>query len=267
MKSISFSFQGTVFLLSLAAITSGISGLTAQAETINNSIVDRQQTITQSNNLQKSENLIHPASQTELTEEEPSTTPKAVAVLENEGQSEVLEKLAEIKTEPPAESFPVPGTNKTSASALANELAQFENVEPGRATRTGSSYLGIGGNVGITGDQALGDFGFALFAKIGLTRDFSVRPTFVFADDFDFLLPLTYDFRLENSILYPFLGGGLLVTTGDGNVGGLITAGVDFPLSSLFTATGRFNFGFTGDDVSIGFIFGLGYNFGAGFRF
>lgn len=243
MSNFTFDFQRNAFLY-VAAIASGltvtlttVSGLPAQAETIDNN---------------------NPISQQNLTSEETSTSPKAVAL---DVESEATD-TAEAKHQP------FPGTTKTSASVLleqsqtTDEIAQFNDVEPGRATATGSSYIGVGGNLGVAGGPAVGDLGFVLLAKIGLTREFSARPALIFGDDFDVLLPITYDFRLADTPFLPFVGGGLLITTASGNVGGLITAGLDFPISRQFTATGRLNVGFTTKDAALGFIFGLGYNFG-----
>lgn len=252
MSKLTFDFQRNVFLY-VAAIASGLSvslttvnGLPAQAETIDNHSPTTQQNI--------NSNLFNQ----DLTSEETSTSPKAVAL---EGETEPTET---------AKHQPFPGTTKTSASVLLEQsqtegqIAQFGDVEPGRATVTGSSYFGVGGNLGVTGGAAVGDLGFTIFAKIGLSRNFSARPALIFGDDFDILLPITYDFTLADTPFLPFIGGGLLITTGDGNVGGLITAGLDFPISRQFTATGRLNLGFTSDDAALGFIFGLGYNFGPG---
>lgn len=257
MSKLTFDFQRNVFLY-VAAIASGLTvtlttvdGLPAQAETIdNNSFTTQQQNVNSS--------IFNP--NITLTPEQTATSPKAVA-LEVESQTTQATETAEAKKQP------VPGTTKTSASVLLEpsqtngQIAQFEDVEPGRATTT-SSYIGIGGNLGVAGGTAVGDLGFTVFAKIGLTPQFSARPALIFNDDFDILLPITYDFRIEDTPLLPFIGGGLLITTGSGNVGGLITAGLDFPISRQFTATGRLNVGFTTKDAALGFIFGLGYNFG-----
>lgn len=257
MNNITFHFQRNAFLY-VAAIASGltvtlttVNGLPAEAETIdNNSLTTQQQNV---NSSIFNQNIT-------LTPEQTSTSPKAVA-LEVESQTTEATETAEAKNQP------VPGTTKTSASVLLEQsqtngqIAQFGDVEPGRSTTT-SSYIGIGGNLGVAGGTAVGDLGFTIFAKIGLTPQFSARPALIFNDDFDILLPITYDFRIEDTPLLPFIGGGLLVTTGSGNVGGLITAGLDFPISRQFTATGRLNVGFTTKDAALGFIFGLGYNFG-----
>lgn len=66
---------------------------------------------------------------------------------------------------------PAPGTTATSAAALTrsninsqatesteiDEVAQIDvDVDPGQATRGGSSYIGVAGNLGLGGESALG---------------------------------------------------------------------------------------------------------------
>jgi len=266
-----YSEHRYLFLLSVAVITSVLSGLPAQAETIDTSTTNNQQIISNEQQFNTDRSLA----------DETSSIPNSAQVItEKETQSS-------IKFESEAKPLPIPGTTETSASVLlgqptttrkplakrktatrnTNEVAQFRDVEPGRNNPSGSNYVGIGGNLGIAGGLAVGDPGFSLFAKIGLSREISVRPALVVNNDFEVLLPLTYDFRIGDTPFYPFVGGGLLITTASGTLGGLFTAGLDFPLSQQFTATGRFNLGFTGKEAGFGLIFGLAYNFGRGFTF
>ncbi len=163
----------------------------------------------------------------------------------------------------------------TSASALNNRSnnsqtfkitqGNFE-VEPGTATRSGSSYIGIGGNIGLSGDTSVGNGAFAVISKIGLTDYLSARPSALIEDDAVFLLPVTFDFsgdevpNAEFSIA-PYLGGGLAISTGrDDTVGALISGGLDIPLSSEFTANAGANVSFI-DDTDVGLLLGVGYNF------
>ncbi|MBE9227694.1 hypothetical protein IQ264_19905 [Phormidium sp. LEGE 05292] len=259
MSNITFEFQRNLFLY-VAAIASGLSitlttvnGLPAQAETIDNNSSTSEQNVN-SNTLNQN---------TTLTPEETFTVPKAVAL---DIQSETTES-PKIPATPEAKHQPFPGTTETNASVLVEQpktkgqVAQFRDVEPGQALNNGVSYIGIGGNLGITGGTAIGDSGFTVFAKIALSREFSFRPALIFSEDFDVLLPITYDFRIADTPLFPFVGGGLLITTGGGTLGGLITGGLDVPISRQFTATGRLNVGFTSEDASFGLILGVGYNF------
>lgn len=150
------------------------------------------------------------------------------------------------------------------------EPGLLDNVEPGRDTRSGASYIGIGGNLGGTGGTAVGDPGLILYSKVGLTEFFSVRPAVVtdFTDDATFLIPATVDFAPikvgeagdADITLAPYLGAGMAVST-DGDVGPMATAGVDMPLNKRLTATAGLNAGFI-DDVDVGAFIGVGYNFG-----
>jgi hypothetical protein len=179
---------------------------------------------------------------------------------------------------------PVPGTTATSSAALvptatpaaqpqasqpAQTVAQAD-INPGRATRGGSSYVGVAGNIGIGGgDSALGDGNFAVISKVGLTRGFSVRPSAVFGDNTAILIPVTYDFSLEALddpfseplAIAPYVGAGVAIKTNeDASVAVLLSGGVDFPLTPQFTATAAVNAGFF-DQTDIGLLVGVGYNF------
>ncbi len=181
--------------------------------------------------------------------------------------------------------MPVPGVAETSATSLttrtptiaqtnqpvaqtnAPEVAQLP-VDPGTATRGGSSYIGVGGNIGLSGDTALGDGNFTIISKIGLTRNIAVRPSVVLGNDATFLIPLTYDFSIrpaealeEVFPLAPYVGAGVSIGTGDNdNIGLLLTGGIDVPLNSQFTANAAVNVGIA-DETEVGLAIGVGYNF------
>ncbi|MEO6861792.1 MAG: hypothetical protein ABI180_09700 [Microcoleus sp.] len=176
----------------------------------------------------------------------------------------------------------------TSASALTNQLKLAEQpatasekpqilaqpggstIRPGRTTRSGPSYIGIGGNIGFGGDSALGDTSFAIISKIGLTNNFSVRPSVLFRDNLTVLVPVTYDFVSKEAVevsddfvitAAPYLGAGVALSTGDnGHFGFLISGGVDVPLSTNFTATAGLNIGFL-NGTDVGLLLGVGYTF------
>ncbi|TBR60351.1 hypothetical protein B4U84_05620 [Westiellopsis prolifica IICB1] len=169
----------------------------------------------------------------------------------------------------------------TSASALTTELTQSQTtqipsatqsekvaqtIQPGRATRSGSSYIGVGGNIGLTGDTRLGEGSFAVISKIGLAQNLSARPAALVGDNTVFLVPLTVDFPQENLEITqvnvaPYIGGGVAISTGrDSTVGALISGGVDVPLSPQITATGGVNVSFI-DETDVGLLVGVGYNF------
>lgn len=162
---------------------------------------------------------------------------------------------------------PMPQTAPDSTTPI-QPLAQT-TVSPGRSTQSGSSYVGIGGNIGIgTGDTALGRGSFAVISKIGLTRNFSVRPSVLFGDSTTILVPVTYDFSFGEGptsnlgfSAAPYLGAGVAISTGNNsNVGFLLTGGIDVPLSSQFTATAAVNASLSGN-TAVGILVGVGYNF------
>lgn len=149
------------------------------------------------------------------------------------------------------------------------EISQINSdvdVQPGRSTRSGSSYVGVGGNIGLTGDTPVGDGSFAILSKIGLTNSFSARPGAIINDDVVFLIPVTIDFNSDEVpeagfSIAPYLGGGVAISTEEDNVlGGLITGGLDVPLSPRFTANTSANVTFM-DDTAVGLQVGVGYNF------
>lgn len=147
------------------------------------------------------------------------------------------------------------------------KVAQFT---PGRTTRSGPSYIGVGGFIGFDDDSALGDGAFSVLSKIGITRNFSIRPSVLFDDDAVFLIPLTIDFPVDDVAdtgvqkisVAPYLGGGVSINTADdSDVGFLLTGGVDVPVSRKITATGGVNIGFSDDNTDVGLLLGVGYNF------
>ncbi|MGF1936532.1 MAG: fasciclin domain-containing protein [Nostoc sp. ChiQUE02] len=144
------------------------------------------------------------------------------------------------------------------------------DVTAGRATRGGRSYIGGGGNIGLSGnDTALSDSNFAVISKVGLTNYLSVRPSVIFGDDTIFLVPLTLDFspRTAGSVgertfaISPFVGAGVAIEANlDTDIGLLLTGGVDVPVGSRFTVTGSVNAAFL-DDTDVGLLLGVGFNF------
>ena len=168
-------------------------------------------------------------------------------------------------TPPPSDGTPTTPTTPTPPPSDGSN-PPLNNVNPGRATRSGSSYIGVGGNIGIGGNTGIGEGSFSVISKIGLTRNLSARPAVLFGNDATVLLPVTLDFPIESlqSTKYriaPYVGAGAVISTGnDSNVGLLLTGGVDVPVSTRFTATAGVNVGFTGD-TDVGVLLGIGYNF------
>jgi hypothetical protein len=195
-------------------------------------------------------------------------------------QAETTPRLRELNKDQNTTKQSVPETNSnnfpnTSASDLnpkstnpqTLKITQSDfQIEPGTATRSGSSYIGIGGNIGLSGDTSVGNGAFAVISKIGLTDYLSARPSALIEDDAMFLLPVTFDFsgdevpNAEFSIA-PYLGGGIAISTGqDDTICPLISGGLDIPLSSEFTANAGANISFI-NDTDVGLLLGVGYNF------
>lgn len=201
-------------------------------------------------------------------------------VIDNEQQASFEATQDVISTEPipgtvvtsasPLTTLPEAFSGETGSSEMDSTIAQTE-VDPGRTTRGGASYVGIGGNLGLGGDTALGRGSFVINGKLGLTRTLSFRPAAVIGDDTVFLLPVTYDFIIQGADPFapvrfaPFVGGGVAISTDeDDNIGFLLTGGVDVPLSREFVANASINVGFIEDTTDVGLILGVGYTF-AGF--
>ena len=182
---------------------------------------------------------------------------------------------------------PTPGKSYTNASFLSEDatisneittvsfeedaLAQIERRRRRRPTREAFSpnYVGVGLNVGFDGDTALGDTNFAVNGRLKLTPDISFRPAAIIGDNASFLVPVTYDFqpfsndRVDQLNITPYIGGGAFFTTdddSDDDVGGLVTAGVEAPISRKFTANAGLNVGFIDGDTEWGLLLGVGYN-------
>jgi hypothetical protein len=163
-------------------------------------------------------------------------------------------------------------TSQPSAAQVAQpkEIAQAD-IDLGRPTRGGSSYVGVAGNIGLSGgSSALGDGNFTVISKVGFTRTLSVRPSAILGDDTVFLVPLTYDFSFqpigdpfsEPLPIAPYVGVGAAIKTGNNSeTAVMVTGGVDIPLNNRFTATAAINAGFF-NQTDVGLLVGVGYNFG-----
>lgn len=198
---------------------------------------------------------------------------------ESTNTAELAADLPSLETE----ATPTPGTVETSAASLQTETltaqttvpttpeatpetAPTQIITPGRATRSGPSYVGVGGNIGFGGRTDLGRGSFTAFSKIGLTNNLSARPAINVSRRPAILLPVTVDFPLRSEVdgrvlVAPFVGGGAVISTGsDSVVRGLVTGGVDVPISDQFTANAAANVGFFGK-TEVGLRLGVGYNF------
>ena len=176
---------------------------------------------------------------------------------------------------------PIPGTVETSSLMLNSGSPEAtEKIEPanhiaqspigiGRTTRGGSSYIGVGTNIGASGNySSLSDGNFTIISKVGLTKTLSVRPSVILGTDTTFLVHITYDFSFKSPDPFteplpiaPYVGVGAAIRTGDtSNTAVLVTGGIDVPLNSSLTATASVNAGFF-DKTDVGVLLGVGYNF------
>ncbi len=101
-------------------------------------------------------------------------------------------------------------------------MAQAD-IDLGRPTRGGRSYIGVAANIGFSGsDSALGDGNFAIISKVGVTNTLSVRPSVILGDNTTILVPITYDFNFQQVAdpfseplpIAPYIGAGAAFKTG-----------------------------------------------------
>ena len=122
--------------------------------------------------------------------------------------------------------------------------------------RTVPNYVGVGGS----------NRGAALESKFAFNDHFSIQPMAI--DNLksdnqqgDFSLPVTYDFKPVLGKLQPYVGGGLGVTAGDNSdLGGMFTAGADYPINKSLTANANVNYDAFGDNNVDG-VLGIAANF------
>ncbi len=129
------------------------------------------------------------------------------------------------------------------------------------------SYIGAGGNIGLSGSSDLSIGNFAAISKFGLTHNFSLRPSAVIGDNPLVMVPLTIDFspRRESALgqsfsIAPYIGAGVAIDTRNTDIGAMVTGGVDIPLGRKFTANAAVNAAFV-NDTDVGVQLGIGYNF------
>ena len=147
--------------------------------------------------------------------------------------------------------------------SLLSGLPAFAQVDTRDQPEEKRSYLGIGGNIGLSGDEsALGDGGFAIVSRTRIIDYLSLRNSTVFGDETASLFALTGELPLRDSqgaiMATPFIGGGIWL---HGEIDPLLSAGVDVPVGQNFTVTTRVNVGFDSGDTDAGLLVGVGYNF------
>jgi hypothetical protein len=269
------------WLSNLAAIailgTTGLPGVAQTADTVDTlgDTLGSQQLSVTSTTVESPNQVIA----TEATSQQiPTETAKSIV-------KEELPNTAKQATASPVFT-PIPGTAQTTTAAFAPQQPEFTpsestsqpaaktvaqaDIDPGRPTRGGRSYIGLAGNIGLSGSEsALGDGNFAVISKIGLTNAISVRPSAILGDNTTILVPLTYDFSFQQAAdpfseplpIAPYVGVGAAIKTGDNSEAAfLLSGGIDVPLTSQFTGTIGVNAGFF-ENTDIGLLVGVGYNF------
>ncbi len=275
-----FLRKGVFCLPSIAALAILSSGLSANAQTLDNKVstqplTDSSIRVASPNEFSTELDTSNQNLSTETTETFTVTSLTKVQQLPNTA----IQENASVTL------IPIPGTVATSSATLTSELVQptsettsqpsptrvaQSDIDLGRTTRGGSSYIGVAANIGLSGDgsSSLGDGNFAVVSKIGLTNSISVRPSAVFGDNTTVLLPITYDFTFKSADAFseplpiaPYVGVGAAYKTGDDSqFAFLVSGGIDVPLTPQFTATASVNAGFF-DQTDVGLLLGVGYNF------
>ncbi|MEH1819064.1 MAG: hypothetical protein V7L31_08315 [Nostoc sp.] len=276
-----FLRKGVFLLPSVAALTFLSSGLSASAQTVDKVSI---QPLTEPSATVASPHEFSPELDTESQNLSTETTEIFTAT--NLAKVQQLPNTATAMEQNTSTiAIPVPGTVSTSSAMLTSEVVQptsqttaqpsatkvaQSDIDLGRTTRGGSSYVGVAANIGLSGDgdTSLGDGNFAVVSKIGLTNSISVRPSAVFGDNTTILLPITYDFTFKSADAFseplaiaPYVGVGAAYKTGDNSkFAFLVSGGIDVPLTPQFTATAAINAGFF-DKTDVGLLLGIGYNF------
>ena len=162
--------------------------------------------------------------------------------------------------------------------AFRQQLAQqADRAANGRRSSGQFSYIGIGGAIGLSGDDdssALGNGGFALLGKTGFSENFALHNASILGDKGTSVTALTANFPIRDQktgavSVVPFVGAGIAISDLFGDeteVGLALTGGVDVPLSYRWTATGRVAAGFLDDNTDVSLLLGVGYTFTGFFK-
>jgi hypothetical protein len=160
---------------------------------------------------------------------------------------------------------PTPSINQTNPNP-ANPVEP--TPEPKRRRRF-RPQIGLGGNIGVTGNTGFSQGGVAIMNRTDFNDYISFRGTNVFGGERrDSSLALTFNMPIRSASgqvrVAPFVGGGALISSKsffeDVWVRGLVTSGIDIPLSKRFSATSAVNVGFT-DRANMGVQIGVMYRF------
>jgi hypothetical protein len=165
-------------------------------------------------------------------------------------------------------------SGKCYAQAPPSESSQDTSKDEAAkktAPPSAKSYIGLGGTIGISGNNtALGTGGLAILSRNVLNDLLSIHSNNVV---FGSAIPsasnaLTLNFPIRDSttqeiVVSPFLGAGIQLRNIDGlYISPLAVGGVDIPLNKSLTGTIRLEAAFpnTGN-TDMGLSIGIGYNF------
>lgn len=258
-------------LLGLAAITTVGSALPAQAD-VENSKPDAALEIEAIQIVEPSLGL------TTFSENVLDESTEAVPAEVSSVEGDTASTSASLLLEPTSDQSAIGGLMAFDAAGIETALNDA-SIEPSPMSTEGidiaqsasspyggvaPAYLGVGGNIGIFEDgSAIGQFGFAVISKVSLGPRFALRPSFLISEDWtSFTIPLTYNFNtmaLGGFRFQPYVGAGVDIPFGN-DVGVLIDAGADIPISRDFTLNTAANFRVSGG-FNMGLTFGVAYNF------
>ena len=163
--------------------------------------------------------------------------------------------------------FPSFAQNIESEIEINDKVTEIASESEEKKKRPSSSYTGLGGVIGINGDDtALGEGGFSILGRNAFGKNLSLHNSTIIQDDSLTLLAITYGIPIQNStsereLFFPFIGGGIAMEDifGDFDVDPLITTGVDVPIAKSLVGTVRVNAVFSEDDTDVGLLLGVGF--------
>lgn len=196
--------------------------------------------------------------------------PEATDVVATQGVSSEASLLLPEAGSPVSDGFDAAAIDALLAAATvetapeATDSLDLAQSTAGAYGGVAPAYLGVGGNLGIiSNDGAVGDLGFVVLSKISLGPRFALRPSFIFSErDTSLTIPLTYNFNTASFggfRFQPYVGAGVDIPFGN-DIGVLIDAGADIPISRDFTINTAANMRVTGG-FGLGLSVGVGYNF------
>jgi hypothetical protein len=171
----------------------------------------------------------------------------------------------------PAPETPIEPSTASSEPMEPSEPQPDETVEDEKKPpRKLKNFIGIGGNIGLSGNETgLSGGAATLMTRKNLNDRLSIRgfSTF-FGKKTDNTVALTVNFPIYSQSkqvrFVPFIGGGALISSDglfeDVRIRGLVTGGFDIPISRRISAVTSVSVGFT-DNPQVGMQIGMGYNF------